>query len=76
MNGKNINYSIVGYSVIEEVASGITNGLSIIIEKIQQEREQNRIRTARKRAMQKYLHQDAIDNLPLELKFRLGVPRK
>ena len=76
MNGKNINYSIAGYSVIEEVASGVISGLSVFIEKIQQEREQIRIRSARKRAMQKQLHQDAIDNLPLELKFRLGVPRK
>ena len=75
MKGSDINYSIVGYSVTEDVASGIISTISSFFVKIQKERERINQQVSRKREMQRLQHRDAIDQLPLEWKFRLRMPR-
>ena len=75
MKQNDINYSIAGYSVIEELANGMISFVVSFFERIKKEQEKIAMENARKHEMQNQLYQDTIDRLPLELKFRLGEPR-
>ena len=75
MKQNDINYSIAGYSVIEDLANGMISFVVSFFERIKKEQEKIAMENARKHEMQNQLYQDAIDRLPLELKFRLGEPR-
>ena len=75
MNSKNVNYSIAGYSVIEDIASGVIAAVSAFFEKVGKERENIRLQAERRREMQSETHRDMISSLPLEEKLRLGMYR-
>jgi hypothetical protein len=69
-----INGRIAGYSVTED-PTGIFTAISSFLARVSTEQGQIASNNARNRKMKNQLARDAIDNLPLELKYRLCGPR-
>lgn len=75
MKTSDINYSIAGYSVTEDVASGLISAVVAFFERIQREREKINQRIELKRHAEKLIRQQTMGRLSLDERVRMGIWR-